>query len=307
MRELLLAGSQSEWLRRQAGRRTFVRKAVSRFMPGESLEDALRAARALGQDGLGVILTHLGENVTERGEAAAVVDHYRGMIDRLLAEGLDAEVSIKLTQLGLDLSPELACEYAGQLADHAARLPGRFWIDMEGSPYTAVTLDTYRRLRADHPRIGIALQCYLRRTAADVESLIPLGAAIRLVKGAYQEPATIAFPQRAEVDATFLTLAKRLLTPEARERGAWLTVGTHDARLVSEIEAHADRVGWPRDGLEFALLYGIGRAEQLRLARSGRRTRVLVSYGTHWFPWYMRRLAERPANMAFVLRNLFAR
>jgi proline dehydrogenase len=304
MRGLLLASSRSEWLRREAGRRAFVRRAVSRFMPGETLDDALQAARTLAREGIAVILTQLGENVTERAEADAVVRHYQEMIDRLQVEGLDAEVSIKLTQLGLDLSPELAQRHASTLAAYAARLPGRFWIDMEGSAYTAATLDAYRRLRAEHPRIGIALQAYLRRTAADVESLIPAGAAIRLVKGAYQEPPAIAFPNKTDVDANFLALAKRLLTPEARERGAWLTAGTHDTRLIAAIEAHADAVGWPRDQMEFALLYGIGRAEQLRLARSKRLIRVLISYGTHWFPWYMRRLAERPANVAFVLRNL---
>lgn len=304
MRGLLLAGSQSEWLRRQAKRRAFVRKAVSRFMPGETLDEALEAAHGLSRDGLGVILTHLGENVTERAEADAVVRHYREMIGRLESAGLDAEVSIKLTQLGFDFSPELALDHARTLARWAAKLPGHFWIDMEGSAYTQATLDAYRTLRADEPRIGLALQAYLRRTAADVESLIPAGAAIRLVKGAYQEPASIAFPSKAEVDASFLSSAKRLLSPEARQSGAWLTVGTHDARMIAAIETHADQIGCPRDGFEFALLYGIGRPEQIRLAHAQRRIRVLISYGTHWFPWYMRRLAERPANVGFVLRNM---
>lgn len=304
MRELLLAGSQNEWLRRQATRQAFVRKAVSRFMPGESLDEALEAAHGLGRDGLGVILTHLGENVTDREEADAVVAHYREMIGRLRSSGLDAEVSIKLTQLGFDFSPELALEHAATLARWAADLPGHFWIDMEGSAYTEPTLQAYRRLRADHPRIGVAVQAYLYRTVEDVAQLLGMGAAIRLVKGAYQEPAAIAHPERAAVDAAFLDLAKRALAPEARQKGAWLTVATHDTRMIAAIESHADATSVPRDGFEFALLYGIGRAEQLRLARSRRRTRVLISYGTHWFPWYMRRLAERPANVGFVLRNL---
>jgi proline dehydrogenase len=307
MRGLLLAGSHSEWLRRQAGRRAFVRKAVSRFMPGETLDEALEAAHGLSRDGLGVILTHLGENVTERPEADAVVRHYREMIGRLESAGLDAEVSIKLTQLGFDLSPALALDNARTLADWASKLPGRFWIDMEGSAYTEGTLEAYRKLRAERPRVGLALQSYLRRTPADVESLIPAGAAIRLVKGAYQEPASIAFPSKAEVDACFMTLAKRLLSPEARASGAWLTVGTHDPRLIAAVEAYADEAKIPREQYEFALLYGIGRPEQIRLARAGQRVRVLISYGTHWFPWYMRRLAERPANVGFVLRNMFAR
>lgn len=304
MRGLLLAGSQSEWLRRQAKRRAFVRKAVSRFMPGETLDEALEAAHGLSRDGLGVILTHLGENVTERAEADAVVRHYREMIGRLESAGLDAEVSIKLTQLGFDFGPTLALEHARTLADWASRLPGHFWIDMESSAYAQATLDAYRALRAERPRVGLALQAYLRRTAADVESLIEEGAAIRLVKGAYQEPASVAFSGKSEVDASFLALAQRLLSPEARKAGAWLTVATHDTRLIAAIEAHADRIECPRDGFEFAMLYGIGRPEQIRLAHAGRRIRVLISYGTHWFPWYMRRLAERPANVAFVLKNL---
>ena len=307
MRGLLLAGSQSEWLRRQATRMPFVRKAVSRFMPGESLDEALEAAHGLSRDGLGVILTHLGENVTSRAEADAVVSHYREVIGRLRSSGLDAEVSIKLTQLGFDFSPELALDHAGTLARWAADLPGHFWVDMEGSAYTEPTLQAYRRLRAEHPRVGIAVQAYLYRTAQDVAQLIDMGAAIRLVKGAYSEPPSIAHPSRAAMDAAFLDLAQRALTAEARQKGAWLTVATHDTRLIGAIELHADATGVPKDGFEFAMLYGIGRAEQLRLARAGRRTRVLISYGTHWFPWYMRRLAERPANVAFVLKNLIAR
>jgi proline dehydrogenase len=307
VRGVLLAGSQNEWLRRQASRLTFVRRAVSRFMPGETLDDALSAAHGLCRDGMGVILTHLGENVTERSEAESVVAHYREVIERVRSAGLDAEVSIKLTQLGYDLSPDLALGHCRTLAGLAMRLPGRFWIDMEGSAYAQGTIDAYRKLRAEFPHAGLALQAYLRRTAADVEALLPLGAAIRLVKGAYDEPASIAFPDRSDVDASFVTLAKRLLSPEARSAGAWLTAATHDTRIVATLESHADVIGCPRDGFEFAMLYGIGRAEQMRLAQSDRKIRVLISYGTHWFPWYMRRLAERPANVGFVFRSLLGR
>jgi len=273
-------------------------------MPGETLDEALRAATVLGGENMGVILTHLGENVTGRSEADAVARHYAEMVDRLIASGLDAEVSVKLTQLGLDLSPDLALEHASALAARAAGLRGRFWIDMEGSAYTEVTLDLYRRLRQEHERVGVCLQTYLRRTASDLESLIPMGAGVRLVKGAYDEPPAIAFRSRQEVDEAFFTLSCRLLDPAARAAGAWLTAGTHDPRLIARIEAHADAGGVPRDAFEFALLFGIGRAEQARLAGSGRRVRVLVSYGEYWFPWYMRRLAERPANVGFVFRKM---
>lgn len=307
MRGLLLAGSQSAWLRRQATRRAFVKRAVSRFMPGETLDEALAAATALQTAGMGVILTHLGENVVQRPEAEAVVQDYFGLLERLRTTDLDAEVSVKLTQLGLDLSPDLAYEHLVRIAERTRQHGSRLWIDMESSAYTEATLAIYRRARAASIEIGIALQSYLRRTRADLEELIPLGAAVRLVKGAYDEPATLAFRHKHEVDQCFYDLAVRLLQPDARQAGAWLTVGTHDPVLIRRVEAAAQAAGCPRDGHEYALLYGIGRSEQERLTRRGYRVRVLISYGAYWFPWYMRRLAERPANVLFVLRNMMNR
>jgi len=304
MRGLLLAGSQSAWLRRQATRRAFVKRAVSRFMPGETLDEALRAADALRAAGMGVILTHLGENVAQRSEADAVAAGYIELLERLRTTELDAEVSVKLTQLGLDLGPELAYEHLVRIAEHARLHGSRLWIDMESSAYTGATLDLYRRARAAGLQVGVALQTYLRRTATDLESLLPLGAAVRLVKGAYDEPVDVAFGHKHEVDANFYDLAVRLMSPEARRMGAWMTAGTHDPALIRRIEAAARSADCPTDTYEFALLYGIGRAEQERLARQGHRVRVLISYGAYWFPWYMRRLAERPANVLFVLRNM---
>ena len=304
MRGLLLAGSQSAWLRRQATRRAFVKRAVSRFMPGETLDEALRAANALQTAGMGVILTHLGENVAQHSEAEAVVEGYIELLERLGATDLDAEVSIKLTQLGLDLDPELAYRHVLRISEHSRRHGSRLWIDMESSAYTEATLAIYRRVRAAGVEAGIALQSYLRRTAADLEALLPHGAAVRLVKGAYDEPVEVAFRHKHEVDRSFHDLAVRLLSPEARASGAWLTAGTHDPVLIRRIEATAQAAGCPKDGYEFALLYGIGRSEQERLTRQGQRVRVLISYGAYWFPWYMRRLAERPANVLFVLRNM---
>jgi proline dehydrogenase len=307
LRSILLAGSQSAWLRRQATRRRFVRRAVSRFMPGETLDEALAAARSLRERGMGAILTHLGENVTERAEADAVVAHYLELLARVREAGLDAEASVKLTQLGLDLGAELALENTRRIADRARELGNRISIDMEGTPYTDATVGIFRQLRATHENVGLCLQSYLRRTSADLESLLPLGPAIRMVKGAYQEPPHLAFQHKREVDESFFQLCARLLGEDARRRGARLTVGTHDVDLIRRIAAHAEVLGVPKSGYEFALLYGIKREEQARLAREGYGLRVLVSYGSYWFPWYMRRLAERPANVLFVLRNLFAR
>ena len=304
VRGLLLAGSQSDWLRRQATRRAFIRRAVSRFMPGETIDEALQAAASLRAAGKGVILTNLGENVADRSEAEAVVGHYLQLIDRLQGTELDAEVSVKLTQLGLDVSPDLADRNLLRIAEHTRAHGSRLWIDMESTAYTDATLAAYRRIRGASFEVGLALQAYLRRTRDDLESLLPLAPAVRLVKGAYDEPAHLAFPRKADVDRNFLDLAARLLEPDVRRSGAWLTAGTHDGALVRRIEAAAAAAGCPPEGYEVAMLYGIGLAEQARLVRERRRLRVLISYGAYWFPWYMRRLAERPANLMFVLRNM---
>jgi proline dehydrogenase len=306
VRSLLLAGSQNAWLGRQAMRQPFVRRAVSRFMPGESMDDALAAATMIGTRRMGTILTHLGENIADRSEAAAEVEHYRELADRIRAQGLDGEVSVKLTHLGLDLDPQLARANAQTLALHA-RHPGRFtWIDMESSAYVDETVRTYEALRSGGADVGVCLQAYLKRTPQDLERLLPLAPAIRMVKGAYREPADIALQKRAEIDERFYELCVRLLADDARRAGAWLTVGTHDPALLRRIEAYATQKGVDRGAFEFAMLYGIQTAEQERLAQAGWRVRVLISYGTHWFPWYMRRLAEKPSNMVLAARNLLA-
>jgi proline dehydrogenase len=273
-------------------------------MPGETLDEALAAATGLQARGLGTILTHLGENVADRAEADAVARHYIEVLDRIHAAKLDCEVSVKLTQLGFDLDDAIARDHVARIAAHAARLGNRVWIDMEGSTYTGRTIELYRALRAAHGNVGLAVQTYLRRTQDDVESLIPLGAMVRLVKGAYREPASIAFQKREEVDASFLSLARRLLEADARAAGARGTFGTHDRKLIAAIEKIAADSGVPRAEFEFAMLYGIQRDEQVRLAHAGYRSRALISYGTYWFPWYMRRLAERPANVWFVVRSM---
>ncbi len=307
LRTVFLAASQNTWLRDHATRWPFVRRAVARFMPGERLDDGLRAVTALQAQGLGGILTHLGENITDRHEAEAELAHYQDALDRIARAPLDTEVSVKLTHLGLDIDPTLAERFTECLAKRAGTVGGRLWIDMEGSPYVAPTLALHRAVRARVPTVGVCVQSYLRRTAADVEDLIAQGAAVRLVKGAYAEPADIAYPDKGDVDAQFLALARRMLSPEARRAGVWLAVGTHDRALIAAVEQGVAELGMPRDGFEFAMLYGIQTAEQLRLSRAGYRVRVLVSYGASWFPWYMRRLAERPANLLFVLRNMLGR
>jgi len=307
VRSLLLAGSESEWLRRQAMQRTFVRRAVSRFMPGETLDDAIAAAEALRSQRLSSLLTQLGENVRSAAQARGVADHYLEVVRRIREADLDGEVSVKLTQLGLDVSEAEATDNLARIADCARGLRGRLWVDMESSVYTERTFEVFRAVRARYPRLGIAVQAYLHRSAGDVDLLIAEGAAVRLVKGAYRESSRIAMRRKADVDENFFRLAVRMLEPDSRRKGAWLAAGTHDPRLIARIEEHARVAAVPADEFEFAMLYGIRRPEQLRLASAGYRCRVLVSYGAHWFPWYMRRLAERPANLLFALRGIAGR
>jgi proline dehydrogenase len=304
-RSVFLAGSQSRWLRERAVKFRPVRRAVARFMPGDDLQAALDAARSLQVTGIGSVLTYLGENLQRLEEAEQVTRHYLDILARVKCASLNAEISIKLTQLGLDLGPA-ACE-AGLLSlIERARSAGTWvWIDMESSAYTDVTLDIYRRARARFPNVGVCVQAYLRRTEQDLRRLIPLGGGLRLVKGAYREPPDKAFPKKRDVDANYLALANRLLGAEARLAGVRAIFGTHDSALVRRIEEAARIAGLRPQEVEFQMLYGIKREEQARLAARGHPFRVLISYGDAWFPWYMRRLAERPANVLFVLRNLF--
>ena len=306
MRSLLLAGSRNAWLQRQATRRRFVKMAVRRFMPGETLDEALVAAKEQNKLGIGVTLTQLGENLRHLSEADQVLAHYLEVLKRLASDGVQGEVSIKPTQLGYDQDVARCTEHTRALAE-AARVHGsRLWIDMEGTAYTQGTLDLYREIRRTHSNVGVCLQSYLRRTRADLESLIPLGPAIRIVKGAYAEPPELAFPDKREVDENYHWMAERLWAADACANGAWATLGTHDHMLIERLEATAARLHVAPTAYEYALLYGIGRAEQLRLVKAGRNVRVLISYGAHWFPWYMRRLAERPANLLFVARSMFS-
>jgi proline dehydrogenase len=304
-RNVLLAMSTNAWLRERATRTAFVRRSVSTFMPGERLEDAMAAAAAQQAHGIGSIFTKLGENLTRVEDAEEVTRHYLEVLDRVKAAGLRAQISVKPTQLGLDLDRDLCFGHLQRLVDRAEERDTFVWIDMESSPYVDPTLDLFRRTRARSSRIGIALQAYLYRTRDDVETLVPLGAAIRLVKGAYLEPPSLAFPKKSDVDENFYALSCRLLADDARTAGGLLHMATHDPVLVDRLTRFIDEHRVPVSAYEFAMLYGIQRPLQQRLVESGRPLRVLVAYGEYWFAWYMRRLAERPANVWFVAKNLF--
>jgi proline dehydrogenase len=306
-RRLLLAASNNAWLRDRATKAAFVRRSVSAFMPGERLDDAIAAAAVEAARGVGAILTQLGENLTRAGEAESVTSHYLDVLSTIAQTRLPAQISVKPTQLGLDFDDRLCFDNVQRLVDRATELGHFVWLDMEGSAYVDRTLDLYRRTRARSPRIGVALQAYLYRTESDLESLLPLGAAVRLVKGAYLEPHSIAFPRKADVDDNFFRLASRVLDVAGPQTGTILHIATHDAALVERLGRVVDERGVPPPFAEYAMLYGIQRPLQKRLIEAGRPLRVLIAYGDNWFTWYMRRLAERPANVWFVARNLFAR
>ena len=302
-RALLLKGSESRWLADQLSRRRFVRRATTRFMPGESMDDALEAARSLGGRGITSILTLLGENVDDAEAARTVTSEFATLLDRSAKSNLDVDISVKPTHLGLDLGFDVAVDNLGALAAAAARHGRLVAVDMESTRYCDPTLDLYRVLRAEHENVGICLQSYLYRTDLDLEKLIALSPMIRLVKGAYKEPADLAYPRKADVDDSFLRLSEVMLEA-ARDGTARVAFGTHDAVMIAEIKRRAADMKCPRESYEFQMLYGIERELQASLADSGYHMRVLISYGAYWFPWYMRRLAERPANVGFVLRSM---
>ncbi len=304
-RTVLLKVSDNQWLRENGTRVPFIRRAVAKFMPGESFDEMLVAARATAAEGITAVFTRLGENVTDLGEADAVATHYLEGIDRVRALRLDCEPSIKLTQLGLDIDRELAYGHLRDLAARAHAANNYLWVDMEQSPYVDVTLALTRRLREEFPRVGVCLQAYLFRTREDLEDITARGIGVRLVKGAYNELATVAFPRKSDVDANYLALAQVMLAPAARAAGSRAVFGTHDLPLIQSIRAHAHSTGVTAAEYEFHMLYGIQKAAQQRLAQDGAPVRVLIAYGEYWFPWYMRRLAERPANVWFVAKSLF--
>ena len=296
--------ARNDWLRERIPKLRFARRAVRRFMPGEDVEAALTAARAFEADGIAVMFTRLGENVTRIEEADAVAEHYLALLDTIAERGLDGEVSVKLTQLGYDLDRDLALAHCERLAERAATQGRTFWVDMEGSAYAEGTLELYRRLHEKYRNTGICLQAYLHRTAADIQALIPTDPAIRLVKGAYAEPATIAYQKRPDVDANYVALAVAMLEGIRAGHTVSIGLGTHDVRLIEQIAEHAVALGLDRTAFEVEMLYGIRSGEQRRLAREGYRVRDLIAYGEAWYPWYMRRLAERPANVLFAMRQL---
>jgi proline dehydrogenase len=278
-------------------------KVSSRFVAGMTLDDAMRAAESVNKQGIAVTLDSLGESVTSENEAHRAAEIYHALLDAIAARKLNANISVKLTQMGLELSPRLAETIAADLAHHAHSNGNFLRIDMEDSKLTQVTLDIVRRLhaRADmRGAIGIVIQAYLYRSQADIEQLLADGIRVRLCKGAYKEPADVAFPRKADVDMNFIRLSTMLL-----ESPVYHALATHDENMIAAAKQFAAEHGIDRSRFEFQMLYGVRRDLQRSLVQEGYKVRVYVPFGAEWYPYFMRRLAERPANVIFLARNFF--
>lgn len=274
-------------------------------MPGEHVDDALQAGAAIAQNNRGLIFTQLGEAITSADAASQVRDHYLNLFDRIRAANLPAHVSVKPTQLGLDLSFTDCERHLQTLATKAEETGSALWLDMEDSGYVDRTLDLYEAVKRNHASTGVALQAYLHRTPRDLARLMPLKPVIRLVKGAYDEPPKIAFEKKSDTDSAYFALASQLL--DAAHTGECTPIfGTHDLELVERITERANQSGVAKNAYEIHMLYGIRDSAQTRLAAQGHIVKTLISYGAAWYRWYMRRLAERPANVLFVVKSIFA-
>jgi proline dehydrogenase len=303
-RSILLAAARNQTLNDFALHSAIVKRATRKFMPGEHPEDALAAGAAIAASGRGLLFTQLGEAITNAEAAIAVRDHYLGFFDQIRARNLPAHISVKPTQLGLDLSLAECERHLQTLAAKAEETGSALWLDMEDSTYVDRTLDLYVALKKNHPSTGIALQAYLYRTPDDVSRLMPLSPVIRLVKGAYDEPAKVAFEKKSDTDSAYFEIASTMLGA-AGAGGCTPIFGTHDLALIKRIvdKATATKVG--KDKYQIHMLYGIRDSAQTRLVAEGHIVKTLVSYGAAWYRWYMRRLAERPANILFVAKSIF--
>jgi len=299
VRAFLLFLSRQESFKNFMLRFRMFRNTAWRFVAGERVEDAIRAARELRQQGIRATMDLLGENTRSEEDAQRTTGEIVSLLDRTHAENVDCNVSVKLTQLGLDLGTELCFQNLARIVRHSAGLGGFIRVDMEDSSYTDRTLDIVQRVHRETPNVGTVIQSYLYRSEKDVQNLIDHRIGIRLCKGAYLEPATVAFKKKRDTDANYLALTKRML-----QSGLHHGIATHDEPMIDAIKQFAGERNIAKDSFEFQMLFGIRRDLQQQLGKEGYRVRVYIPYGTRWYPYFMRRLAERPANIMFILRNL---
>ncbi len=306
-RSLFLQLSEASWAKDLIMKVGPARRSALRFVAGDTLSDAIAVTRRLTDQGFDVTLDHLGESVTDEAGALHATNAYLELLDTIGASGVRATVSLKLTQLGLDIREELCIENLRRILERAQAAGNHVTIDMESSDYVDATLRVFRRVRQDFDNVGTVIQAYLYRSEADMRALAAEGAFVRLCKGAYKEPADRAFPDKADVDANYVHLAQIFLAPEARQAGAHLAIATHDEKMLAAARDYIRANDVPYDAFEFQMLYGIRSRLQEQLRDDGFKVRVYVGYGTEWYPYYMRRLAERPANVWFMLSNFFRR
>jgi proline dehydrogenase len=304
LRTVLLALSTRPRIGQWMERLPATRRLVRRFVAGSTADEALAVIERLSAGGVMGAVTYLGENVGTAAEAEHAAHVYVELLDEIKRRNLPALPSLKLTHLGLDLGEAACLANLGRVLERGRATGTRVWIDMESSAYTDRTLDLYARLRPDHPHLACVVQAYLRRTPADLERLIDLGATVRLCKGAYREPPAIAYPDKRDVDAAYARLADRLLAPDALARGVYTGFATHDERLIAHVRRRAAERRLAAGRFEIQMLYGIRADLHARLLAEQVPLRVLVPFGEDWYGYFMRRLAERPANLAFLLKNL---
>lgn len=304
LRDFFLVLARSQQLREMAVGFGPARKMARRFVAGETLAEAIAAVQNLNQQGLLATLDHLGENVTSETEARDATTEILDLLQAIEANGLQSGVSVKLTQLGLDLHPALAADNLGRILARAAESRRFVRIDMESFDYVQPTLDLFEEFWQGYKNVGVVIQSYLYRSADDVARLVSLGASVRLVKGAYDEPPEVAYPSKADTDASYIRLMEQLFSDEAQSNGVFPAIGTHDTRLIDWAKDYTHQRAIPQDRFEFQMLYGIRSGLQRQLVAEGYRVRAYVPYGDQWFPYFMRRLAERPANVVFLARNL---
>jgi proline dehydrogenase len=306
LRTFLIYLSHAQWARDLVSDLSLAKRVARRFVAGETIEEAMAATRALNARGMLVTLDYLGESVTDEAIAASARDEIMQVLDRINGSGLEANVSIKLSQLGLRIRKEFAIENLRQILTRAGQYGNKIRIDMEESELVDVTLDLYHKVKDEYgfENVGVVIQAYLYRSEKDVQTLINEGAWVRLCKGAYAEPPDIAFPDKADTDANYLTLTKMMLSEEARDKGVYLGIATHDEELINAAIEYAKMNEIPPETYEFQMLYGIRRDLQASLVDRGYKLRVYVPYGTAWYPYFVRRLAERPANLWFFVSNL---
>lgn len=300
LRSTLLKLSESKGFAHWVTSNRTTRRMSHRFVAGEELHEAISAARVCNDQGMLVSLDYLGENVATAADAQRARDAYLEVFDRIAAEKLSANVSCKLTQLGLDLSPEFCEGQVLSIVERAASCDNFLRVDMEGSAYTERTIDVVKKVRLRNPAIGTVIQAYLYRSEQDIQDLLSIGCRIRLCKGAYQEPPQVAYPKKEDVDANYVKLAQLLLPS-----GFYHGIATHDPRMIAATIRIAAENKVCKDDFEFQMLYGVRTDLQRRLVRDGYRLRIYIPYGRDWFPYFMRRLAERPANLGFFVRNFF--